>query len=66
MDLKERIEAFAGLGALVRKSLSDTNETDTSELSLLINNIITINPHWLLSFDNDILVYIFISMQPKY
>ncbi|HBQ82169.1 MAG: hypothetical protein A2X05_03785 [Bacteroidetes bacterium GWE2_41_25] len=38
MDLKERIEAFAGLGALVRKSLSDTNETDTSELSLLINN----------------------------
>lgn len=37
MDLKERIEAFAELGAIVRKSLSVRKEGDNSQLSVLIN-----------------------------
>jgi hypothetical protein len=38
MDLKERIEAFAELGSLLRKELSQYREGGRSDLSLLINS----------------------------
>ena len=37
MELKERIEAFAELGTVLRKSLSDHKESGSSELSSLIS-----------------------------
>jgi hypothetical protein len=44
MDLKERVEAFAELGALLRNELSVNKESGKSDLSVLINSQYLKNP----------------------